>query len=254
MVNYYKLINGTTFVGIATSHDFREYQSKHNILLGCAEESGQYIQYEDNLYRDYWMKPITTDNLQYINVSVIEIDENEYQTLYQAIESGQEIPIEDDNTIVEDDVYIDPNEELTIEYVMNAKIREMSNICNTVITNGFDIVLSDEELHHFSLTTQDQLNLITLSTMITSGETAIPYHADGELCKFYTVADIQLIVNAATAFKTYHVSYFNSLKSYVEALDDIKSISAIEYGIDIPAEYQSNVLKVLLRQMAAENE
>lgn len=42
----------------------------------------------------------------------------------------------------------------------------------------------------------------------------------------------------------------NALKAYIESLDDMNEISAITYGIEIPAEYQSDVLKVLLANMA----
>lgn len=122
----------------------------------------------------------------------------------------------------------------------------MSATCNKIITNGFDAILSDGENHHFSLTIQDQLNLITLSSMVAAGETIIPYHADGELCKGYSVEDITTIINTATSFKTYHVTYFNSLKVYIDSMNDINEVNNVVYGIDIPEEYQSDVLKQLL--------
>lgn len=110
--------------------------------------------------------------------------------------------------------------------------------------------MSDGQSYHFSLTTQDQLNLITLSSLVVSGQTEIPYHADGELCRYYSVEDINTILNTTTAFKTYHVTYFNSLKAYVESLATIEEISAIEYGCVIPEEYQSDILKDLVAQMS----
>lgn len=247
MLNYYKLISGKTFIGVATQLDFLEYQAKHNILLACSEEFAQYVQSDGLLYHASWMKPATTDKIQYKNVELIAISEDEYNALLKAIEAGKEIVVEAEQDVIEDTPVIDPFEEVTVEYIREMKILEMSHVCNTVITNGFDIALSDEEIHHFSLTTQDQLNLITLSTMIASGE-SIPYHADGELCKFYTVDDIATIISAATAFKTYHVSYFNALKAYITSLDEITDISRVTYGIEIPDEYQSDVLKVLLTQ------
>jgi len=134
------------------------------------------------------------------------------------------------------------------------KIAEMSNTCNKVITNGFDVILSDGNSYHFSLTTQDQLNLITLSSMVANGETQIPYHADGELCRFYSAEDINTIITTATQFKTYQVSYFNALKAYVESMTDIETIGAVVYGVEIPAEHQSDVLKVLLAAMATGGE
>lgn len=253
-MNYYKLINGVAFVGIASQLDFREYQKKHNILLACKEETAQYIQCEDALYHANWMKPIITDRFPYTTIELVSIDEEEYNTLREAIEAGKDIIVEPESPVEEDPLPVDPIEEVTVEYVKNAKISEMNNTCNKVITNGFGAILSDGEFHHFSLTTQDQLNLITLSSLVESGETAIPYHADGELCKFYSAEDIGTIITMATSFKTYHVSYFNALRAYIESLDTIENIRAVTYGTPIPEEYQSEVLKVLNAQIGASDE
>lgn len=250
MANYYKLISGTNIVGIATSIDFRKFQKKHKLILICDEQSAQYVQYKDILYHDNWMLPITSDLYEYESAEVIQIDEQEYNTLKVALETEDEIVIEPETPVEEEPEYVGHNEVITVDYVKSVKIAEMSNICNKVITNGFDVFLNDNNLHHFSLTTQDQLNLITLSSMVASGEEQIPYHADGELCRFYSAEDINTITSAATQFKTYQISYFNALKAYIESLDDMNEIGAITYGIDIPAEYQSDVLKVLLTNMA----
>lgn len=131
-----------------------------------------------------------------------------------------------------------------LEYSRSVKIAEMSAICNNTITNGFDVTLNGG-VEHFSLTTQDQLNLITLINMVATGAETIPYHADGQLCKFYTATEISAIITAATNFKTYHISYYNSLKAYIDALTDTTVIAAITYGTAIPAEYQSGVLQSL---------
>lgn len=249
-MTYYKLINGAHFVGIATQHNFRMFQHKHKILLACDEENAQYIECNDSFYRANWMVPITTDIISYETVEVINIDEEEYNILLAAVESGDEIIPEPEPTEPDDDTPpVDENEEVTVEYVKTMKLAEMSNACNTVIAKGFDAVLSDGETYHFSLTTQDQLNLITLSTMLASGETAIPYHADNELCKFYSADDVSTIITAATALKTYQVSYFNALKAYIESMYTIEEINAVVYGIEIPADYQSDVLKYLLSQV-----
>lgn len=248
-MKYYKLIDGGRFIGVGTSFDFRKYQLKHNILLVSDEDSAQYIQIDEKLYRDDWLAPVTTAALEYYIVRIIEIEKEEYDILHDAVETGREIEVtepEQDNR--EELPQTDPNEEVTIEYVKAVKIAEMSAACNMIITEGFDVVLSDGESHHFSLTIQDQLNLITLSSMVAAGETVIPYHADGELCKGYSVDDINAITESATAFKTYHVTYYNSLKAYIESIDDICGVNSITYGVDIPEEYQSDVLKMLILQ------
>ena len=250
-MNYYKLIDGETFVGIATQLDLRVYQEKHRILLACTEEKAQYIQSGEKLYHASWMVPIATDNYDYEDVDVIAVDEETYNILYAAVESGEEITVEEETQEVETETIVIPEEATTLEYVMSAKITEMSAYCNSAIVYGFDVVLSDGETHHFSLSTQDQLNLITLSSMIASGEEYVPYHADGEQCKYYSAADITTISTQATVYKTYHTSYYNSLKLYIESLSDIETISAVQYGMEIPAEYQSDVLQQLMAAISS---
>ena len=246
-MNYYKLINQTDFIGIATQIDLRRYQKRNNTLLVCVEDDSQYIQFADNLYHDNWMNPVITDRFVYENISVVQIDEDEYNTLLTAVEKGEEIEIEQEqNEPIEETPIINPIEEATLDYLKEAKISEMSYECNKTITSGFDVVLSDGNTYHFSLTTQDQLNLITLSSLIANGETQIPYHADGELCRFYSAEDINTIITTATQFKTYHVSYFNALKMYINSLKRKKTVAAVRYGIAIPEEHQSEVLKTML--------
>lgn len=253
-MKYYKLIDADKIIGVCSSYDLRKHQIKHDILLASDEDSAQYIQFKDKLYRDEWFKRLSTEKFDYDFVRIVVIDEEEYNILLAALETEEEvIDIQEENKEQETVVPpVDQNTEITIAYVKNAKVSEMSSICNRVITNGFDVLLSDGGKHHFSLTVQDQLNLITLSSLIAGGETTIPYHADGELCRYYSVADINSIVGAATSFKTYHVTYFNSLKAYIESLDSIEDIGKIEYGVTIPEEYQSDILKELISHMEEE--
>lgn len=251
-MNYYKILNDSVFIGVGTDLDMRKYQSKHRIFLACKPEQAQYIQANDELYHAQWMlpEPIGFDKQDF--VEVIEISKSEYDILYDAIESGDEIIIEEDKK--EEPPIVDENTELTVDFVKERKINEMSAKCSEMIMEGFDVVLSDGKSYHFSLTIQDQLNLITLTTLVSTGEQNIPYHADGELCKFYTPEDIIKISTCAANHKTYQVSYFNSLKIYIESLNDIESISAITYGSEIPENYMSDVLKTLNSESGGFNE
>lgn len=247
---YYKIINGKNFIGIGTNNDFRAVQKAFNLLVACSINEAQYIQIGDNLYHASWMRSENED-VQTKLVEVVEIEKEEYDKLYSSVETGEEIIISDEENIQEPEFSpdLDDNTVATISWIKENKIKAMSNICEQTITNGFDIILSDNQTHHFSLSVQDQLNLISLSTMVSSGMTLIPYHADNELCKEYSVEDINLIINQATFFKTYHTTYFNSLKSYINSLNSVDTISIIEYGMEIPEEYQSDVLKSLLADM-----
>ena len=126
------------------------------------------------------------------------------------------------------------------------KTAEMSAACRAAIIAGFDVTLSDGKDHHFSLTVEDQLNLNALFGLLATGAEQVPYHADGETCMYFTAADMQTVVQEATAHKTYHESYFNSLKAYIASKRTAASVHAIEYGTEIPEQYQSDVLKALL--------
>lgn len=254
-MNYYKLISGTNFVGIVTQDNFRKFQHKHGIILACDEERAQYVQCGDLFYRADWMVPATTNKISYETVEIIKIDEDEYNILLDAVEKGKEIEVEQEQNEPDEEVpVVDTIEEVTLDYLKAIKTAEMSAVCNKTITTGFDVVLSDDNTYHFSLTTQDQLNLITLSSMVASGETQIPYHADDELCRFYSAEDINTIIETATQFKTYQISYFNALKMYINNIDDKEEVASVEYGITIPAEYQSEVLKVMFASVAGEKQ
>lgn len=81
--------------------------------------------------------------------------------------------------------------------------------------------------------------------------TAIPYHASGELCEYYSAEDMTLIVSQTTQFKTYHTSYFNSLKNWVESMGSIAEVGEVFYGDPVPAEFCSVVLTQLMQTQEA---
>jgi len=120
----------------------------------------------------------------------------------------------------------------------------MSYQCNKTIENGFDIETEDG-VHHYSYALEDQLNLMNLSAAIARGEEQLSYHADDELCRFYTAAEINEIISTGNAWKTYHTTYFNALKAYINSLETIEEISTITYGIELPEEFKTDVLRVI---------
>ena len=247
-MTYYKIIKDGEFIGVGTSYELRRYQKKHGMLIISDENAAQYIQIGDVLYRDNWFKVLTSDTILYETAEVSVIEENEYRQLFDAIERGEEMSIldEEDTSYSQEYVVITDEADITVEYLKTQKIKEMNCICNQVISKGFDIELCDKRKHHFSLTIQDQLNLITLSAMVSSGKDFVPYHADGELCEYFSSSDINLIIKTSTEFKTYHTTYYNSLKIYIQSLNSRETISDVYYGMNIPEEYESDVLKTLI--------
>lgn len=238
-MKYFKLIKDQQIVGAACSNDFISYSPIVDCYLTTTEEYGEYISFQNKLYRDTWMSPTKLPE-NYITVQVTEITEEEYNIFMQAIEHNETIIEEDDTE------WPDYNEQPlipddgAIDFVRQSKLSEMSYACRKAIESGFDLQIQGEN-RHFSLTTQDQLNLMTLSA---TGEGA-PYHADGQECTFYSAEELQQLMAAANKHKTYHTTYYNSLKNYINSLQTIEEIAAITYGIEIPDEYKSEVLKVI---------
>ena len=247
-MKYYKLMKDSKIFGVCNSNDFKYYNPNSNLILSSDEIHGQLIRYKQQLYRDYWMTDLPANfNRAYELVKVAEITDNEFNVLFEMLSKIDYIveSKEESGTPVITVVPSTFQEEPTIEAVRKLKLQELSNICNQTIENGFDTTLSDNVSHHFSLTTQDQLNLISIGQMAANGMEMIPYHADGEICKFYSPDDINNIIEAATQYKIYHTTYYNALKNYVNSLDDINTIQQIEYGVVLPIEYQSDVLRAL---------
>lgn len=247
-MRYFKLIQNNKIIGAINNNDFFSYSPISHLLYPTLESDGEYVNCNNRLYRDYWMLPPKTNKYQYENVDIVEISLQEYEALYQAIAANEEImeTVQETLPITNPTIFTATvnNDSITIDFVRTSKINEMSRTCNQVIEAGFDLELNGK-VEHFSLTTQDQLNLISLSSMAANGMEAIPYHADGEICRFYSNAEMQAIVAQATAFKIYHTTYYNALKNYINSLETIEEIAAVTYGMPLPEEYQSDVLKSL---------
>ena len=233
-MNYFKMIKNDMIIGAITSNDFMRYMPITDCFVRANEQNGEYVTYKGNFYRATWMCPIRKE-VNYIDAQIIAIEKEEFEIYLDALESDEQVE--------ESIPYVDPIDRISLEYIRASKIREMRTACHSTIEAGFDLELRGE-VKHFSLDTQDQLNLISLSTMAQT-QSLIPYHADGEACIFYTSEEIGEIVETATAFKIYHTTYYNALKSYINALETISEIGAITYGTEIPEEYKSDVLRAL---------
>lgn len=138
----------------------------------------------------------------------------------------------------------------TLEELKTAKKAEINATCGQTVCNGITVELSTG-FEHFSLSQSDQLNLFGLQAQLMTGAKQIVYHADGQLCRFYPAADIAILVEKAMFHVSYHVTYGNSLKTWINSVKTEAELQKIFYGADIPGKYQSEVLKTYLAQIAA---
>lgn len=242
-MKYYKIIDNTTFIGVITSGNFVAENKRTGWLFTSNENLGQFVSFEGQLYRDYWMQPIPNSTRTFIEVQIVEISKEDYDFLNTAIINNKEIVIEEEEEEEEINEVEPAEPDITIEYIRGLKLKEMSHACRKAIEEGFDLTLRDTP-HHFSLDTQDQLNLMSLGIMAQT-QSLIPYHADGEACDFYTAEEINEIIESANAHKIYHTTYHNALKAYINSLDTLESIASVEYGMEIPEEFKTDVLRML---------
>ena len=241
-MKYYKIMTfENKIIGAISSSDFVRYSSIGHSYIRCTEKKGEYVVFNGITYRAAWMAPCQTDRT-YIEAQVIEISEDEYQIFIDAIEHNEEIPDEKEDIPPLPEPTDDIQQE-TLEFIRSSKINEMSYACRKTIESGIDFDIRGET-KHFSLTTQDQFNLISLSAMAQSSA-VIPYHADGEACIYYTAEEINQIIAAVNSHKIYHTTYYNALKAYINSLETIEEISSVTYGMPIPDEYKTEVLKVI---------
>ena len=128
----------------------------------------------------------------------------------------------------------------SIDKFISDKIIEISNSCEETIFNGIDVKLENGETKHFSLKSEDQTNMNALYAQIKFGEitedSGVPYHADGEYCRFYSVKDFITIADTASMFKIQQTTYCNHLMQYVKTLKTKEEIEVVKYGQELTGE------------------
>lgn len=116
----------------------------------------------------------------------------------------------------------------------------MSETCKSTIEAGIDF-----NGEHYSLTTQDQTNILCWRG-VASGGASVPYHADGEHCRMYTAEEFIGLSSTAIAHITHNTTYCNLLMRWIETLTDIDEINSIVYGeTALPAEYREEYITVM---------
>lgn len=202
------------------------------------------------------------NGFEQINVGngVVEGNYLDFKTEYRTYEDEPlKVELSNDESVYVPPVIVEPEppEEPepyvpTLEEVKAWKHSEMSGMCQSTIFNGFDVELSSGETKHFSLTYEDQINLIGKQLQVAQGEENIEYHPSStptSPCVYYSNADMLKIINEAFSFKSYHSTYCNSLYVWIDNCETKEEVEAIYYGITVPEEYQSVVLQDYVKAM-----
>lgn len=125
-----------------------------------------------------------------------------------------------------------------------SKIEELSKACNNAIIDGITVKVEDK-VYDFELTTEDQLNLRMIETMLMSGRTSFIYHAKNKPAEIFTADQMKQIIYYANKHILYHTTYFTLLKNCIYKMDNIAEILELKYGCDLP-DVQSRKLLTLI--------
>lgn len=140
----------------------------------------------------------------------------------------------------------------SLPVIRAAKLKEISEACNSVIIAGIDLELT-EGIVHFNLSIEDQSNIANLFRVVELGGTEFPYQSDGGVCRIYTAAEIAQIYVAAQTMITSQTTYHNELKMYVQSLETAEDIAAVQYGMTLPDPYLTEMNEKLAVAQAQMN-
>lgn len=223
----YKIIKDNKIIDIVSYADFIRFFPNGRIDRTCKDLAEGIV--GSDLQTIYSFIPITGQN--YDTVSVKEISLEEFNKLSSLLNSNQEI-YDNTNFVIQ---------------TRNKAIKKLSDICKNKIEAGFNIKLSDGLFYNFKLTTEDQLNLLSLENRLCSDEESFIYHATGQPCRVFAKDDLLMIIKAFRKHVLYHTTYFNTAKQYINSLDNIKRIENFTYGDNLSTFATSKVIKQIIK-------
>jgi len=139
-----------------------------------------------------------------------------------------------------------PNDWNDIEQVRAVVKQEIGAACTAVIYAGVEV-----EGKRYSLTEHDQTELMAQLQSVKEGAAAIPYHADGELCRLYSAEEFAAVAQAATAHIFYNRTYCNHLNAWIKRAT-VKQLATIKYGVELPKDL-AEAMGVILAAAAGES-
>lgn len=154
--------------------------------------------------------------------------------------------------VLRSDEEIEADRQPNIADLRAAKTAAMSAACNAAITAGMDVTTT-QGTEHFSLQETDQINLTAAVTAVQQGAAGYPYHADGELCRMFTAAEIGAVGQASIAHKLYHTTYCNHLFAWIRRAT-ASELAGITYGAELPDDLAASMQALLTQAGSATGE
>jgi hypothetical protein len=223
----YKIIQNDKVVDVIQQPRFLRFLSSGHIAF-TDRSSAQGIIGSDNITL-YSFKPVSRKGVSVASIEKITLEE--FNRLQGLLNSNQEISAD----------------ESALAIAKCETIKRLSNQCKSKITAGFSVVLSDGETYSFKLTTEDQLNLMSIEGQLNAGAETFIYHATNQPCRFFLREDMLKIISTFKRHTLYHTTYFNVAKQYINSLVNIEKVNTFTYGTDVSEVVKDAVIKRILK-------
>lgn len=201
--------------------------------------------YEIEVFADSTCDVIFTTNVTETEVIVEESGEKEVQYVYDMYRLHMPYSETLSDRIGENyTTWLAKAIDSELSSIVGEKITETRDACQSTIYKGIDLTTEYGD-EHFSLDIHDQQNLSAINMILATGVTEYPYHADGKGCVMYSAKDLSNLIKAGTEYITYHTTYCNMLRMWINRETDIDVLSGIHYGSELPAdlkEYMEGLL------------
>ena len=235
----YKAVKDEKIIDAYEQLNYVRYDENAKMFLRCNKNDNPQGIIQRNGIKIYHVKdwediPKEAGNYETITLEEI-INKSIYDGIITALDQEQEV------TNVTEKA---KENTMDLEFIRSGKIKEMTNDCNQIITNGLDLELNAVK-GHFSFTEQNQMYINLLTVRANNGDTLLPYHADDEVDTIFSKEDILKLKEAMDYHVMYHRVYLNSLQIYINSIKDIDELNNVTYGANIPEEFRSEVLNQL---------
>jgi hypothetical protein len=224
----YKIIQNNKVIDVVQKPRFIRFLASGNIALTDSSSANGIVGSDNKTI--YSFQPRT----KYQTATIEKITLKEFERLQGLLNSNQEVCA---------------NEAVLVQ-ARQSKISQLSNQCKAFINAGFSISLTDGKSYGFKLTTEDQLNLMSIECQLNAGAETVLYHATNQPCRIFSRDDMLKVIKAFRHHVTYHTTYFNAAKQYINSLTDVEKIKKFNYGTDVSTTVKDKVIKQILRNGA----
>jgi hypothetical protein len=221
----YKIIQNNKVIDVVQNPRFVRFLSSGHIALTDKSSAHGVIGSDTKTIYSFDLRQ------GYLKVSIEKINSEEFNRLQSLLNSEQSVSA---------------NESALAE-AKKSVLENLSNICRDSIIAGFSIKLSDEKLHEFKLTPEDQLNLLSIENQLNAGVKTFVYHTTNEPCRVFTRNDMERVIKVFRKHVLYHTTYFNVAKQYINSLVDIDKVNSFTYGTSITGTTKDPILRKILQ-------